>query len=268
MGKTKTSMIIGDAPKDSGKSKYDSRREKKRAERAKSGKVPGMGGGERIVAIGDDLPPIEDATTEETKQRSTGPKVRGKRYLNALSKIDPNKRYPIKEAVELAKQASVSRFTGKLELHVTLDKKGNYEVSLPHTSQSSKKRIEIASDETIKKLEKGTIDFDVLLATPAIMPRLAPFARVLGPKGLMPNPKNGTVTNNPEVAVAKFSGNTAFLKTEKDAPVIHTVIGSLEEPEQNLAENTQAILKSIGSAHILKAVLVSSMGPGIKVAAS
>lgn len=266
MGKTKTAVVRGETQKEDSEKKYKHKRSLTKESGAQKVRVPGLKGGERVVAVA--IAPLPETTVPETPttQKTRPHKRRSNRYLAAISKIDPTKRYSIPEAIDLARQTSISRFNGKLEMHLTLDKKGTFEVNLPHSNGISKKRVEIAKEDTIKKLEQGNIYFDILVSTPDFMPRLAPFARLLGPRGLMPNPKNGTVATDPLRAAEKFSGNTLFLKTEKDAPVVHTVVGSLSDPETQLVENTQTILKTLGLQNIKKAVLAPTMGPGIKVA--
>lgn len=269
MGKTKTAFIADTTPNQTdGKSKYTKKAAKRSAKTADSVRIPGMGGGERIVAITSDIPADAVNEPEQASRRQQGPKKRGKKYLAASAKIDPTKKYTVREAVELAIATSTSRFPGKLELHVNLEKKSSFEVTLPYATKASQKRVEIATDATIEKLEKGTIDFDVLITTPQMLPRLVPFARLLGPRGLMPNPKNGTVAENPEKAMERFSGNSAIIKTEKDSPVFHTVVGMLSDPEDHLAANTQEILRVASQGNIKKAFLAATMGPGVKIATS
>lgn len=282
MGKTKTAFIGETLTEDSalsGKAKWakkkaarDSKKQIKDTERSRSTKVPGMGGGQRIVAVtAEPLPeeapasqgvPLEAQGKSGVKKEHKG----GKKYLEALAGIDKNKSYPLEEAVDLAKGASTSRFDGTIELHLSLAKKGRFEVMLPHTGSMAQKRIEIATDETVAKLENGQIDFAVLIATPEFMPKLIPFAKLLGPKGLMPNPKSGTIASDPKSAVEKFSGGTQILQTEKDFPLIHTVVGKVSDTTSDLTENTQSIFQAIGIQNIKSATLAPTMGPGIKIA--
>jgi len=116
----------------------------------------------------------------------------------------------------------------------------------------------------IKKIDQGKINFDVLLAAPAMMPKLAKYAKVLGPKGLMPNPKNNTISNEPEKLVKQMQGKTPF-KAEVKFPLIHQVIGKVKDSEKNLEENFLALVNAVGPGNINKAVITPSMGPGIKV---
>lgn len=267
MGKTKTAFI-GETPaqKQSGQDKYEKKAQQKRSAKDERGiRVPGLKGGERVVALSAEIPETPEEEKQE-KQRATSPHKRGKRYLAAAVKIDPTRRYAIPDAIELARETSISRFPGTLELHLKLDKKGRFEIALPHQNAVSKKRVEVVSDDTIGKLQAGIIDFDILISTPEFLPKLVPFARLLGPRGLMPNPKNGTLTANPKAAVEKFSGNTLVLQTEKDAPLIHVVVGRLTDDPNHLGDNIKAIIKALGAGKAQKAVISPTMGPGIRLA--
>lgn len=269
MGKTRTAFI-GETAEEPKKEKH-----KKSLKEEKRVRVPGLKGGERVVAIGTELPEEPASAQKEEAKTPQITKVhahkRSKRYAAALSQIDSSKKYSTAEAIELAKKTSTSGFDGKVELHLVLGKMGSasrrIEVALPHAEGLGKKRIEVANDQTVEKLKKGpgAIDFDILIATPSFIPKLVPFAKLLGPRGLMPNPKNGTIVEDPETAVSKFSGNTQILQTQKDAPLIHTVIGKLSDSDQNLAENLQSIVSAVGKPNIKKAVVAGTMGPGIKV---
>lgn len=192
-------------------------------------------------------------------------KIRSKSYQSAKSKITPGKSYPIKEAIKLVKEISYSKFEGTLEMHIVVKKAGiSANLSLPHQAGKTKK-IEVADDETIEKLKKGMIDFDILVSTMEIMPKLVPFARLLGPKGLMPNAKNGTLVSDPKKASA-FTASSVTLKTEKEAPLIHTVIGKVNQKDTEIEENIEAIIKALGgSKQIVRVFLKSTMSPSVKL---
>ncbi|OGM30904.1 hypothetical protein A2630_02745 [Candidatus Woesebacteria bacterium RIFCSPHIGHO2_01_FULL_44_10] len=193
------------------------------------------------------------------------PKARSKKYKEAKAKIDKSKLYSLEEAVKLVKSTSYSKFDGTVELHLTVKKEGlSVQVSLPHSTGKTKK-IEIANEGTIKKLEAGKIDFDVLLATPDMMPKLVPFAKLLGPRGLMPNPKNGSLIKKLEDA-KNFSADTVVVKTEKKAPLIHTVVGKVSQKENELTQNTNSLLEAINRRQIIKAYMKPTMGPSVKLA--
>ena len=97
-----------------------------------------------------------------------------------------------------------------------------------------------------------------------MMPKLVPYAKILGPKGLMPNPKNGTLIKTKDDA-KKFSGNSITIKTEKKQPVIHTVVGKVDQKSAELEENTKTIVELVGKKQITKAYLTSTMGPSVKL---
>lgn len=191
-------------------------------------------------------------------------KKRGQRYLQARAKIDRHQIYSLKEAVKLVKETSIARFNGSIELHLVTQEAGlSGEINFPYPT-GKKARIAIADEKLVSQIKKGKIDFDVLLASPEIMPQLASLAKILGPKGLMPNPKKGTITDKPKELAEEMAGKTHF-KTEKKDPLIHLVIGKVADPEKNLIANAQAVFKTVGENNLQKAVLTSTMGPGIKI---
>lgn len=257
MGKTKIN-VVGDTPA--------KKLEPKKSE-SKKVHLSGLKGGQRVKMVEADTQAEVQNVQEVQKLQKTKPEHRrGKKYLTARAKIDPKKTYSVSDAAKLVKETSISKFTGSVELHLVLAKDSvNTRIELPYSSGKSKK-VEIASDETIQKLQKGKIDFDVLLASPAMMPKLVPYAKLLGPKGLMPNPKNGTLAPDPEKAKEQFGANTLNIKTEKSAPLIHTVVAKTNQPESEIEENIQTVIKSVGGQNIKKAVVSPSMGPGINLA--
>jgi len=220
---------------------------------------------------------VETPVTTETKEEVATPvapvvkkevkkTARTKAYLASKKKIKVDKYYTVAEAVALAKETHYAKFTGKLEAHiVTLHPTGTIgDITFPHLELGAKKVV-IANEAIIASIKEGKIDFDILVATPAIMPKLLPFSRTLGPRGLMPNPKNGTLTDKPEEAVKKLSVAKIVLKTEKSAPVVHLVVGSLDQEVKELVANVEELIKVLNPTKIKKLVLASTMGPGIKV---
>lgn len=192
------------------------------------------------------------------------PRKRSKKYQQNKGLVDRNKEYSVADAIALAKKTSYSSFDGSMELHATTKKEGvSVQVTMPH-SAGKQKKVEIADAGTIKKLTEGKVDFDILLATADMMPKLVPFAKILGPRGMMPNPKNGTLIKDAKAA-EKFSGNSMSVKTEKKAPLIHTVFGKVSQKEKELEENLEAIFAALGKRQVIKAYIKASMGPSIKV---
>lgn len=265
MGKTKTAIISGEpepkTPKDKGKRKE---KQQKSLKEKKGVRVPGLKGGERVVAV--EAEPIiekeeERKTAIKTERKD---KVRSKKYIEAQAKVNKTKLYSLTKAIKLVKETSYSAFDGTVELHVVVKKIGvSANIILPH-SAGKEKKIEVAKESTVKKLEKGKVDFDILLATADMMPKLVPFAKILGPRGLMPNPKTGTLIKDIKEA-KKFSANKISLKTEKKAPLIHTPVGKVSSKQKDLSENIEVVLKGIGKRQIVKAYLAPTMGPSIKI---
>jgi len=270
MGKTKTAFVTESAPeKKTSQEQYREKRERQAAEakarEAKKIHIAGLKGGQRVKTVGAEMPAEALAKSESTSRKATrAPRIRGKKYQEARVKVDKNKAYPAKEALALIKETSYSAFNGAVELHLVVKKTGlSANVSLPHAA-GKEKRVEIANEKTIEKLKANKIDFDVLVATPEIMPKIVPFAKILGPKGLMPNPKNGTLV--PDLKAAKnFSAPTLILKTEKEAPLIHTVVGKVSQKDTELIQNLETIIKAVSEKQIVKAYLKATMGPAIKL---
>jgi len=208
---------------------------------------------------------VETSPVEETTTTVKVAKKRSKKYLAAKAKIDVNKYYPLKEAVKLVKETSLSKFEGKIEAHITILDIGNIgEINFPHLETTSKKVV-ILNDTILAELKDGKVNFDILIATPATMPKLLPLARILGPKGLMPNPKNGTLTDKPEDSLKKLSVAKTILKTEKKAPVVHIIIGKTSQPNEEIIANIEELIKTIKSNKIKKLALCATMGPSVKV---
>lgn len=269
MGKTKTAVLTGNTgdEKLTGKAAYEA---KKRAQEAKEkAQVKGVGlkGGERIKAI--DAGPVVELPSESGEpklvKRSRKAPGRSEKYKAAKAKVDPTKLYALSEAIKLMKDTSYTSFDGTVELHTVLKKDGvSVNVKLPHSAGKAK-IVEFADDKTLAKLKAGKVDFDVLLATADMMPKLVPFAKLLGPKGLMPNPKSGTLVKSAAEAKS-FGGNSITIKTEKKAPLTHTAVGKVSQKEAELAANIEAALAALGKTQVVKASISATMGPGVKLA--
>jgi large subunit ribosomal protein L1 len=159
---------------------------------------------------------------------------------------------------------SYTKFDGSIEAHAILREAGlKADLTFPHSTGKSV-TVAIASDEVLAQIEAGQIDFDILITTPDMMPKLAKHARVLGPRGLMPNPKNGTITDKPEAKKKEFEAGKISIKTEKKAPLIHLTIGKTSMETKDLVENIQALIKAF-KGQMLKLSVSASMSPGVRV---
>ncbi len=284
MGKVRVA-VLGDEEEKEQRRRADARRQTKKSKKEKVEHV-GLKGGERVVMVeGTELSPetkklIEEVesgeTVEETKKKTRKQKVRvrGKRYQEVVKLVDKNKTYPLSEAIDLVKKTSLTKFDGTVELHVNLNplslgekKDFRTSVKLPHGTGKTI-RVAVADDALLSKIETGKIDFDILVAHPTMMAKLAKVAKILGPKGLMPNPKTGTVSPDPEKRAKELNQGEVNIKTEPDQPILHLTVGKVSFEEKQLSDNVKAYLSAIGASKISKATLTSSMGPGIKIVVS
>ena len=221
----------------------------------------------------------------------------GKKYVEASKKIEKNKSYQLEEAVKLAKETSITKFDSSVELAVKLNidtKKADQQMRgslvLPNGNGKTKKILVLAKGaaaeaakkagadfvgetEMIEKIEKENwFDFDVIIATPDMMPQLGKIGKVLGPKGLMPNPKTGTVTPTPEKAVEDVKKGMVEYRADQYGN-IHVMVGKVSFDEKKLVENVQFVLNTLVKAkpatvkgkYITNISLSTTMGPGIHV---
>jgi ribosomal protein L1 len=221
----------------------------------------------------------------------------GKKYVEASKKIEKNKSYQLEEAVKLAKETSITKFDSSVELAVKLNidtKKADQQMRgslvLPNGNGKTKKILVLAKGaaaeaarkagadfvgetEMIEKIEKENwFDFDVIIATPDMMPQLGKIGKVLGPKGLMPNPKTGTVTPTPEKAVEDVKKGMVEYRADQYGN-IHVMVGKVSFDEKKLVENVQFVLNTLIKAkpatvkgkYITNISLSTTMGPGIHV---
>jgi len=165
----------------------------------------------------------------------------------------------------------LTKFDGTVEIHVNVNpltlgdkKEMRGSVSLPHGT-GKQIRVVIADDSVLADVIAGNINFDILVAHSSMMPKLAKVAKILGPKGLMPNPKTGTVTPDPEKRAKELSTGQVNFKTEPDQPIIHMSVGKVSFEEKKLVDNVKAVLDAVGRGKITSATLTSTMGPGIKL---
>ena len=218
----------------------------------------------------------------------------GKKYRAAAEKIDKNMTYSLEEAVKMMKDGKIAKFDESVEVHIKTNvdpKKGEQQVRstvvLPHGTGKSKIVAVITStsvdeaklagadivggEELIEKFAKK-IDFDVLVATPEMMPKLAKVAKILGPKGLMPNPKTETVTTKIKEAVEALKKGRAAFKND-DSANIHQAVGRLSFEDAKIIENIKAFVEAVEKAKpaafkgklILNITVCSTMGNGIRV---
>ena len=224
-------------------------------------------------------------------------KKRSKKYTEAFSKIEKSKVYSKEEAVKLVKETSISKFDGSVEIAMRLNldtKKADQQlrgaIVLPKGTGKTVRVLVIAKGENAKKAKDagadyvGDIDmiekiekenwfeFDTMIATPDMMPLLGKIGRVLGPRGLMPNPKTGTVTLDVEKAISEVKAGRVEYRTDSYGNV-HGIIGKVSFSEEDLLENLEAFVKTIlkvkpttAKGEYVKNISISStMGPGIKV---
>lgn len=240
----------------------------------------------------------EDAEEAEKPKQPVKPtrsrlERRGKNYRKAAELVEKGKVYQLAEALELATKTSPVKFDAGVELHINLgvdprqaDQNIRANLVLP---QGTGKTVRIAVfaddkaegadiqgvDEIIKQLDKGEINFDILIATPANMPKLGKYARTLGPRGLMPNPKSGTVTNDVAKAVAEAKAGRVEYRVDSTG-IVHLAIGKVSFGGAKLLENATAVLTSIKSAkpssvkgtYIQAIHVTTTMGPSITVSAN
>jgi large subunit ribosomal protein L1 len=203
----------------------------------------------------------KDKFKKEEKKNS-----RSAKYLEAKALVEETKTYPLSDALVILQKMQTGKFDQTIELHLNTNSQGlSGQVVLPHGS-GKQTRVVIATDQIIADVEKGKIEFDILVADPSMMPKLAKVAKVLGPRGLMPNPKSGTITTKPEEVVKKYQGGQITFRTEGKAPIMHLIVGKASFGEKKLEENIKTVLSAIKKENINKAVLKSTMSPGIKIA--
>lgn len=279
MGKTKTKFIDDSASKPEPKKVVkDALVEKLKAELGMEDAIETKPQAQEANESKEETKPVKKVAPKKGKS-----KPRSKKYQEVSKDLDRTKSYPINEAIELAKKLSISKFDGTLEAHINTIQTIRGLISLPFVSGkklrilvfgTSEAKIEDASgitygdDSTIDSISKGKIDFDLLISTPNWMPKLAKAAKVLGPRGLMPNPKNGTIAQNEDSlkkTIESFQAGKTEYKTESKAPVIHLGLGKLSQPSDQLVANVKLLLMTIGKTKIKKVSLSPTMGPSVKV---
>ena len=249
---------------------------------------------------GDTAPVDPDAV--DARKKGPAPKVRpmverrGKKYQAAAKLIETGKVYSLSDGLELATKTSTTKFDSSVEVHVRLgvdprqaDQNIRATVSLPN---GTGKKIRVAvfapesefeaakkagadvvgDDDFAKQLDKEELNFDVLIATPQYMPKLGKYARLLGPRGLMPNPKSGTVATDVAKAVTEAKAGKVEYRVDKQA-TIHLSIGKVSFGAKKLEENAAAFFASLQSqkpsslkgSYVRSTAITTTMGPGIKI---
>lgn len=256
---------------------------------------------EERKAAGDTAPQTEEARSH-SDTKGPAPKTRsrlerrGKNYRKLAEQVEATKAYSLTNAVALATKTSPTKFDATVEMHVNLnvdprqaDQNIRATVALPHGTGKTVRVAVFAPADQIEKakkagadvtgeedflalLDKEQLDFDILIATPQMMPRLGKYARLLGPRGLMPNPKSGTVTTNIAKAVEEAKAGRVEYRVDKQG-IVHQGIGKVSFDADKLAENAKAFVSSLNSvkpasikgAYIKAVTVTTTMGPGIKV---
>lgn len=213
----------------------------------------------------------EKKTEEVAVKKAVKPgkaKPRSKKYQEIVKDLDRNKAYSLSEAIDTVKKLSYTKFPATLEAHINTAQTGiRGLVSLPFVTGRKLQILAFeGSDEIIEEINKGKVDFDLVVTTPQWMPKLAKVARILGPRGLMPNPKNGTITDDLKKTIEGFQSGKTEYKTEPKAPVIHIAMGKLNQPTAELSANIKTLLQTLGRTKVKQVRLAPTMGPSVKVA--
>jgi large subunit ribosomal protein L1 len=219
-----------------------------------------------------------------------------KRYKEALAKVDREQRYEVEDAVDILKSLPSAQFDETVEISVQLgidprksDQQVRSSITLPHgTGRTTSVAVFaegtdaerardagadfVGSDDLVKKVEGGWTDFDVALATPSMMQKIGRLGRFLGPRGLMPTPKNGTVREDVDVAVKEFKAGKVELRND-DTGNIHAPVGKLSFSAEKLVDNIHELIEHLrrekppgaSGRYLRNIVLTSTMGPGVKI---
>ncbi len=220
----------------------------------------------------------------------------GKKYLESKKQFDHSKQYPLAEAIALVKKLNYAKFDASVEIAIKTNANPKYNdqmiratTILPHGTGKTKKVAVFITDDKVEEMKQagadiagyesllndikaGKFDFDILITTPELIRDLAPVAKQLGPKGLMPSPKAGTVTANPAQAVDESKKGKIEFRLDKTGN-IHALVGKVSFDDAKLLENVETLLKALEENRptgvkgklVKKVVLASTMSPGVEV---
>jgi len=214
----------------------------------------------------------------------------------AVAKVDSTKQYGLNEAMDLVKEANVARFDASVDIHINLgvdprkaDQALRGTVVLPHGTGKTKRVLVFCTpdkeqeaiaagadfaglDEYIQKVTEGWLDFDVIVAMPSVMAQIGKLGRVLGPRGLMPNPKSGTVTMDVGQAVTEVKGGKVAFRVDKYG-IVHSPIGRISFEQEKLTQNAKEIVttlirmkpSTVKGTYLRSVSVASTMSPGVKI---
>jgi len=236
----------------------------------------------------------ETKKTKSTSKKKTVVKIKSKKYSECVKKVDRTRFYSLEEAANLVKELSTTKFDGSVEMHLRL----NFDTSkdsvrgsviLPNGSGKTKKIVVFADDkdaaaakkagavdagnnDLIDKIQKGWLDFDVAIAHPSLMPQVGKLGKILGTKGLMPNPKAGTVSVDVVKAVEEFSKGKTEFKADSNA-IIHLAVGKISFDGVKIKENILSVIEAankvkpqkVKGKYITSLFLSPTMGPSVPV---
>lgn len=224
---------------------------------------------------------------------------RGKKYKEAAKLIDPELEYTLEEACDLVRKTSIASFDESVDLDLRLgvdprhaDQLVRGSVTLPHGTGKTVRVLALVSeakeeeareagadhvglDEYIEKIEEGWTDIDVIVATPDVMGKIGKLGRVLGPRGLMPNPKSGTVTNDVADAISEVKAGKIEFRVDKYG-ILHASVGKVSFGAKELRENAMEFFRTVNrlrpasakGLYIRSATMSATMGPGISISRS
>jgi len=283
MGKIRVNTIGDEAQEKKQLEEAEKRRAAKKVVKNEDQKGAGVAGEEGLPTArtehgegapeGGKLPTEPQAKAKKPMKKKTAAKrTRSPKYVESAKLRDKTKQYSLSEALDVLEKMKRTTFDETVELHINTLDKVNGNVVLPHgTGKQTKVAIfapgkdATGAEKLLKDIEAGKIDFDVLIATPDAMAKLAKVARILGPRGLMPNPKTGTVTAKPEEVAEKFKGGQVNFKTEAKANVIHVAVGKMSFGKTKLSANISTFLKAVDSSKVKSLFVKATMSPSLKL---